>query len=226
MPYLKLDRILPGLLGWIPYSTGVTLRRIGYRLVFHELGELSNIEPSVYLIGASRISLGKQVNLRSGVTLEMLDHQSHLIIGTGVTLDLGVSIKAHSGSGAIEIGDHTYIGPYTCLSGKDIKIGMNCLIASHSSIYASNHIFTDPTQLINQQGHTYKGIVIEDDCWLGTGVKVLDGVTIRRGSIIGAGSVVTKDVPSYSIAAGIPAKVIDYRTQFASPQISISHQDN
>lgn len=56
-----------------------------------------------------------------------------------------------------------------------------------------------------------KGIVIEDDCWLGTGVKILDGVTIGKGSVIGAGAVVTKNIPSYSVAVGVPAKVISKR---------------
>jgi acetyltransferase-like isoleucine patch superfamily enzyme len=53
--------------------------------------------------------------------------------------------------------------------------------------------------------------VIEDDCWLGDGVKVLDGVTIGRGSVIGAGAVVTKDIPPFSVAVGVPARVIKTR---------------
>jgi acetyltransferase-like isoleucine patch superfamily enzyme len=53
--------------------------------------------------------------------------------------------------------------------------------------------------------------VIEDDCWLGDGVKVLDGVTIGRGSVIGAGAVVTKDIPPFSVAVGVPARVIKSR---------------
>lgn len=229
MSSVKLDRLLHSLLGWVPYSVGISLRRACYRFVFQELGQSSNIEPGVYLIGADGIQLGKQVILRSRVSLEVLDPQSHLIIGDGVTLDLGVSIKAHSGSGEISIGDRTYIGPYTCLSGRDIKIGINCLIASHSSIYASNHNFADPTQPMNQQGHSYKGIVIEDDCWLGTGVRVLDGVTIGKGSIIGAGSVVTKDVPPFAIAVGVPAKVVHHRSQSDSMDMreinSLNQQD-
>jgi acetyltransferase-like isoleucine patch superfamily enzyme len=71
--------------------------------------------------------------------------------------------------------------------------------------------FTDPNKKIREQGFNFKGIRIEDDCWLGSGVKVLDRVTIGRGSIIGAGAVVTKDIPPYSIAVGVPAKVIDSR---------------
>jgi acetyltransferase-like isoleucine patch superfamily enzyme len=85
------------------------------------------------------------------------------------------------------------------------------MIASHTGIYANNHNFADLTRPMNSQGVTSKGIVIENDCWLGTGVKVLDGVRIGRGSIIGAGAVVTKDIPPYSIAVGVPAKVIGQR---------------
>jgi acetyltransferase-like isoleucine patch superfamily enzyme len=53
--------------------------------------------------------------------------------------------------------------------------------------------------------------LIEDDCWLGSGVKVLDGVTIGKGSVIGAGSVVTKNIPPFSVAVGVPARVIKSR---------------
>ncbi len=74
-----------------------------------------------------------------------------------------------------------------------------------------NHNFADTSQKIIDQGVTCKGIVIEDDCWLGFGVKVLDGVTIGKGSVIGAGAIVTKDIPPFSIAVGVPARVIKSR---------------
>ncbi len=83
-------------------------------------------------------------------------------------------------------------------------------------MYANSHNFSDPNIPINQQGLTCKGILIEDDCWLGTGVRVLDGVTIGRGSIVGAGAVVTKSLPPYSIAVGVPARVIDRRDMRAT----------
>jgi acetyltransferase-like isoleucine patch superfamily enzyme len=90
------------------------------------------------------------------------------------------------------------------------------MIASHSGIYANNHNFADPTQPICKQGNSYKGITVEEDCWLGSGVRVLDGVTIGRGSIIGAGAVVTKDIPPYSIAVGVPAKVVSQRKSMSN----------
>ncbi|MBW4645979.1 MAG: acyltransferase [Goleter apudmare HA4340-LM2] len=85
------------------------------------------------------------------------------------------------------------------------------MIAAHSGIYANNHNFADPTIPMSKQGVSRKGIVIEDDCWLGHGVTVLDGVTIGKGSVIGAGAVVNKDIPPFSVAVGIPARVIKSR---------------
>ena len=61
--------------------------------------------------------------------------------------------------------------------------------------------------------------MIEDDCWIGSGVRILDGVTIGHGSIVGAGAVVTKSIPPYSIAVGVPAKVVSQRKQ--EPQVSV-----
>ncbi len=133
----------------------------------------------------------------------------------------------------LEIGDNTYIHEYVYirLYGGYIKIGKNCSInpfcvlyghggltigdnvriAAHCTIIPSNHIFDRIDIPIFEQGETMIGIKIEDDVWLGTGVKVLDGVIIGKGSVIGAGSVVTRSIPPYSVAVGIPAKVIKKR---------------
>jgi acetyltransferase-like isoleucine patch superfamily enzyme len=66
---------------------------------------------------------------------------------------------------------------------------------------------------IRDQGVTNKGIVIDDDVWVGSNVTFLDGVHVGTGCVIGAGAVVTKDLPPYSVAAGVPARVIDNRRQ-------------
>jgi acetyltransferase-like isoleucine patch superfamily enzyme len=163
------------------------------------------------IISNNRIYIEDQVQLGSDVKISSASQNNRIHIRKQVHLDCGVNIKAHD-NGYIEIGEGTYIAPYTCLAGPgSIKIGKRCLIASHTGIYANNHIFADPTRYILEQGVTCKGIVIEDDCWLGTGVKVIDGVTIGQGSVIGAGAVVTKNIPSYSVAVGVPAKVIAQR---------------
>ncbi|MES1021818.1 GAF domain-containing protein [Gloeocapsa sp. BRSZ] len=205
------EAVVITLVGWVPLSLGRSLRRLLYRSIFAQFGNAVQIKSGVELIHTSSIAIGNKVKIDRGVALRNEGQNSRIKLGNSVKLDLGVIIKTHSDS-EIEIGDCTYIGPYTCLSGKYIKIGRDCRIASHLGIYANNHIFTDPNRKIKEQGSTYKGIVIEDDCWLASGVRIVDGVTVGQGSVIGAGAVVTKDVPPYSVAVGVPAKVIKSRT--------------
>lgn len=204
-----LEAIVVPLLEWFPFLIGRVLRRLIYRILFAELGGSACIRTGVEFVGVERIKIGKLISLHRGVRIRCLSKNSSINIGDKVTLDKGVDIKANYQE--IEIGDHSYLGPYTCLSGGSIKIGKNCLIASHSGIYASNHSFADPLVNIKEQKSSFKGIVIEEDCWLGTGVKVVDGIKIGKGSVIGAGAVVTKDIPPYSVAVGVPAKVVSKR---------------
>ena len=205
----RKEALAAKLLEWIPFSI---LKMPLYRTIFARLGTSAQIHRGVQLLRPHGIEIGNRTTLESGVRLKSSAHNSRIRIGDGTLIERGVDIKVHR-MGTIEIGANTHIGPYTCLSGKSISIGKNCLIASHSGIYAGNHNFSDCTRPIRGQGIIYKekGIVIEDDCWLGSGVRVVDGVTLGRGSVIGAGAVVTKDIPPYSVAVGVPAKVISQR---------------
>lgn len=207
-----LEGIEIPLFQWIPFPLGSFLRGLMYRTILGKLGGGGTIETGVELVGAYRMKMGKKVFLSRDVRLRTIGRGDFLYIGNGVSFDRGVDVKVH-GYGSIEIGDRTYFGPYTCLSGCKLKIGNDCLIASHSGIYSNNHIYSDVNRNMNEQGNSYKGITIEDNCWLGTGVRVVDGVRIGTGSIIGAGAVVTKDIPPYSIAVGVPAKVVSKRKE-------------
>lgn len=221
-------------LSWIPRQPGIVLRRFFYRNFWLQAGENLTINQGVeffnplhidignqvflghhvYLDASeanNRIALGDRVRLCDNVHLSGAGEAARIVLKNGVTIDRGSDLRALE-DGYIEINDNVYLGPYVCLAGPGhIKIGKNCLIASHTGIYANNHIFDDASRAIASQGVTAKGIVIEDDCWLGDGVKVLDGVTIGQGSVIGAGSVVTKSIPPFSVAVGVPAKVIKRR---------------
>lgn len=104
------------------------------------------------------------------------------------------------------IGRNTFIGVF-----KPISIGDNTIIGAYSYIISANHCYESREVPIRDQGFTGAPIVIEDDVWLGTHVVVLPGVTIGKGAIIAAGAVVNKDVPSYEIWGGIPAKFIKLR---------------
>jgi acetyltransferase-like isoleucine patch superfamily enzyme len=114
--------------------------------------------------------------------------------------------------GDIEVGDDCTVNPFCILYGHGgLKIGNGVRIASHTVFIPANHAFDDVEIPIWRQEETRKGIVIEDDVWIGTACKILDGVRIGRGCVIGAGSVVTESLPEYSIAVGAPARVIRNR---------------
>ena len=213
----SLEAVILFLLEWVPTPLGRVLRRIVYRIIFAKLGTAAYIRPGVEFVGTARMKIGDLISLHRGVRIRSLNTNSTVVIANKVSLDRGVDIKSNRGE--IEIGKRAYIGPYTCISGGDITIGDNCLIASHCGIYASNHSFADPLVDIIDQKSTFQGIAIEDNCWLGSGVKVLDGVTIGKGSIIGAGAVVTKNIPPYSVAVGVPAKVISHRQVSSQPPV-------
>ena len=190
---------LTGLLGGIPRPLGTGLRRWFYPFMFAHLGQGAYIQAGCEFLGADRMDLQDAVKILRDVRLNITTN-SCLRVGKDVCLDRGVDINTAGEDCVIEIGEHSYLGPYVCLAGPGhIKIGQHCLIAAQSGLYANNH---------RAYGLSREGIEIEDHCWLGTGVKILDGVKIGRGSVIGAGSVVTKNIPPASIAVGVPAKVI------------------
>ncbi|MEB3341989.1 acyltransferase [Okeania sp.] len=206
----NLYRVVLATIGGIPLSLGMKLRSSMYSLIFANWGSNIQIQHNVEFNRTYWIEIGSGVYIRSGANIAADGLNSWIKIGNKSRLERGVDIRVHD-EGLIVIGDRTNIGPYTCLSGRNIVIGNDCLIASHTGIYANNHIYSDPNRKIKEQGRSYQGIVIEDDCWLGSGVRVVDGVRIGKGSVIGAGAVVTKDIPPYSIAVGVPAKVISQR---------------
>ncbi|ACK72951.1 transferase hexapeptide repeat containing protein [Gloeothece citriformis PCC 7424] len=204
------ESFIMGLVDWMPLSIGVRIRRILYKLILSKIGSNVNIQPYVQLVNPNCIELGNKVLIDRFARLKNAGRNSKLCIGDSVKINRGADIKVHT-NGYFEIDESVIIGAYSCLSGLNIKIGKFTMLGPHTGIFANNHVFTNPFRHINEQGHTYKGITIEEDCWLGSGVKVVDGVTIGRGSIIGAGAVVTKSIPPYSIATGVPAKIVGNR---------------
>jgi acetyltransferase-like isoleucine patch superfamily enzyme len=204
--------LLIDLLGEIPkIAFGPSLRKLLYRFIFARIDNSVYIQNGVEFIGTSKIELGSDVHIFKGVRIDARGEDNKITLEKGVALEKDVTIGALDNT-CVEIGEGTFIGPGVCIAGPgDITIGKRCLIAAHSGIFANNHNFADPTKCIADQGITRQGIVIEDDCWLGHNVTVLDGVTIGEGSVIGAGAVVNQDIPPFSIAVGVPAKVIKKR---------------
>lgn len=112
----------------------------------------------------------------------------------------------------ISIGRDTHITNKVNLDGRGgLTIGNDVLVGFESIIITSTHNYANPNVLIRKQGFYTKPVVIGNDVWLGARVVVLPGVTIGDGAVVGSGAVVTKDVTSFSIVAGVPAKIIGKR---------------
>lgn len=92
-----------------------------------------------------------------------------------------------------------------------IRIGSNVLMGAYVQVIDHNHGIAKDL-IIREQRALIEHVIIEDDVWIGAGVKILSGVTVGRGAVIGANAVVTSDVPPYAVVGGVPAKVIKYRT--------------
>jgi virginiamycin A acetyltransferase len=136
-------------------------------------------------------------------------------------LELGHDIKIPEFcffAGQVKIGDFTTLGIHNFFSG-NIEIGKYCQIGGYVAIHSTNHPITYPTIYINrnllegkmQQFKTSKKVTIGNDVWIGHGASILQGVQVGDGSIIAAGSVVTKNIESYTIVAGNPARPIKKR---------------
>ncbi|WP_181306152.1 DapH/DapD/GlmU-related protein [Rufibacter sp. XAAS-G3-1] len=138
-------------------------------------------------------------------------------IGSNCTIQKNVTFWVQSPFNElnkIHIGDNVFIGrntEFNCCNS--IKVGNNCMIASSTVFVDSSHTFAKD-QFISLQTVETKKIILEEDVWIGTGCKILIGVHLGKGCIIGAGAVVNKSVPAYEIWAGIPAKKIGDRKRF------------
>ena len=113
----------------------------------------------------------------------------------------------NNGVGDVIIGNQTKIGLSNTIIGP-VTIGNDIRLAQNITLSGLNHNYQDIKTPIHKQGVSTAPIIIEDECWIGANVVVLPGVTIGKHSVVAAGSIVTKDIPSYSVAAGNPARII------------------
>lgn len=185
--------------------------------------------PGVVLVGRG-VSIRHPRHIHLGGALVIEDYAEVQGLSTGgvrfghrVTVGRFASIRPSGYYGreigaGLDIGDHSNIGPY-CFIGcaGPVRIGERVMMGQGVYLLAERHQMDDPDQPMQVQGVTRSGIVIEDDCWLGAGSKILDGVTLGSGSVVGAGAVVTRSFPPNSIIGGVPAKLLRHRFESAAP---------
>jgi len=196
------------LFSWVPGALGLFLRKLFYPLLFENIGK--------------GVAFGHHITIRHPHKISISDHS---FIDDYSVLDA----KGEDNKG-IRIGKNSYIGRNTILSckggsiflGDFSNISANCSLLSETIIEIGSYTFlAGHCYLVAGGNHKYDrtdipimmqpsldkgGIRIRKDCWLGASVKVLDGVSIERGCVVGAGAVVNKSLPEYSIAVGVPAR--------------------
>jgi len=193
----------------------MALRGVLCRWRFQQVRGLVFIGKDVRIRSAGSIALGRSVTLHDHVTIDARSRQG-ITFGDNLTIREYCTIECTGvlrfpGEGLV-IGNDVGISQYAFIGVRGpVRIGNHVMMGPRVTIYAENHNFADPDTLISAQGATRLGIVIEDDCWLGTGCTILDGVTVGQGSVIAAGCVVTKDVPPYAVVGGVPGRILRYR---------------
>jgi acetyltransferase-like isoleucine patch superfamily enzyme len=142
-----------------------------------------------------------QVVVKKGATMR---------IGRWVWIGTNNALRCHEGE--LYIGDNTIFGTdntVNCYAG--VHIGPECLFADSVYIVDFDHNYWDPVISIRSQGITKRPIRLEGDIWVGEKVSILRGVTVGRGSVIGAMSLVNRDVPPYAVVGGVPARILGWR---------------
>ncbi len=188
-------------------AIGIFFRNLFYPLLFKKVGK--------------GVSFGKSITIR---------HPHKIVIEDDVVIDDYCVLDAKGlNNEGIYINKNTFIGRNSILSckngdiilEKNVVVGFNCEIVSASKVVVGENTLISAYAYIIGGGHDYSridipiseqekpsyGIEIEKNCWIGAGVMVFDDVTIGRDTIIGAGAVVSKGIPPFSVAAGVPARV-------------------
>ncbi len=133
-------------------------------------------------------------------------------ISAGPGCEFGKGVELNSWGGSIRFGRRVFLGPFVVVYGHGgVEIGDNTLVAMHACILSSNHSIPGRDRMIRDLPDVAMPTSIGRDVWLGAAVVVLGGVTIGDGCVVGAGAVVTQDLPPYAIAHGNPARVVRHR---------------
>ncbi len=195
----------------IPGALGLVLRMKLYPKLMGKVGRNVTFGQNVVLRHPHKIEIGDNVVIDDNVVLDAKGQDNQGIkIGSGSFIGRNTIFNCKNGD--IILGDNANFG-FNCqiFSANKVEFGKNALIAAYSYFIGGTHNFDSTDKSPLEQGRKAIGITIGDNIWIGAGVCVQDGVTIGRDCIVGTGAVVNSNIPDYSIAVGIPARVIKNR---------------
>ncbi len=207
---LKYDT-LTALFAGCPGALGIFLRGKVYRSLFKKVGKGVLFGKSISIRNPSKISIGDNVIIDDNVMLDAKGTDNQ-----GITIEDGVFIGRNTilscKNGDIVLRNKANIG-FNCyiVSLNYVEVGENTLFAAYAYVIGGGHISEELYVPLKDQDTHGIGIKIGRDAWLGAKSIIMDGCNVGDYSIIGAGAVVTKSVPGYAVAAGIPARIIKDR---------------
>jgi acetyltransferase-like isoleucine patch superfamily enzyme len=210
--FLKYE-VITFLFSWVPGAAGFALRRVFYRFLLKKVGRRVVFGRNITLRHPHKIFLGDNCLIDDNVVLDAKGEENEGIrIGANVYVGRNTILSCKEGS--IYLDDYCNISSNcSLLSETEIRLGKHCFLAGHCYLVAGgNHVFDDiSTPIMFQPSISKGGIKIGDDVWLAAGVIVLDGVSLGNGCVIGAGSVVHRSLPAYTVALGNPVQKIKVR---------------
>ncbi len=202
------------LFSWIPGALGFFLRKVFYPMIIGRVGRGVAFGHHITLRNPHKIQIGDNSFIDDNAVLDAKGEEADgILIGENVIVGRNTILSCKGGS--IHLGDYVNISAgCSLLSETKIDVGSYTFLAGHCYLVAGgNHSFERTDIPIMFQPSLRKGgIAIGEDCWLGASVIVLDGTSLGKGCVVGAGTVVTKSFPSYSIIVGTPARKIKDRT--------------
>jgi len=210
--FLVKYEIITGVLGSLPGALGLMLRGVFFKSLLGKVGSGVVFGRNVVLRHSQKIYLGNNVIIEDNCVIDAKG-ESNRGISIGNNVMIGRNSILSCKNGDLNIGDNTIITLNSYIqSAKRVDIGKNVGIGAYCFIIGGGEHEMSRTDIpILAQGQIIKGITIEDNAMIGTGAKVKDGITIGRDAFVGAGALVTKSIPEFSVAVGVPAKVIRKR---------------
>jgi len=200
------------MVGWMAW------RGFWVKLRFREASGLVLLGRHVTIRHPEYLAVGRNFIVEDYAEIMALSEEG-IVLGDNVTIGAFATIKPSNYYGrelgvGLRVGNNSNIGRYSYIgcSGR-ISIGNNVLMGPRVGLFAEDHNFERVDTPIRDQGVVREPIVIEDDCWIGSGSIITGGVRIGQGAIIAAGSVVTRNVPPYKVVGGVPARVIRNRQE-------------
>jgi acetyltransferase-like isoleucine patch superfamily enzyme len=181
--------------GMLTPQYGVLVARLLWRRFLTRAGHRTDVEGMAFIGRGVRIQIGRGARLR---------------LGRWTWIGRGTKIRCHEGE--VSIGAKTVLGEDCTISAyQHVSIGEQCIVADRVMLIDFDHNVTEVEQPVRRQGIYKQDVHVGSNVWIGYGAQILRGVKVGDNSIIGAGAVVTKNVPANAVVAGAPARVIRMR---------------